>query len=58
MVRLAQRMRVRIANVHPAAGQLDLEPAMILIGKAPTQTGERKPRRRRSRNRPRSRKKR
>ena len=58
MVRLAQRMRVRIADVHPAAGQLDLEPAMILIGKAPAQTSERKPRRRRSRNRPRSRKKR
>jgi len=37
MVRLGQTLRVRIVEVHPAAGQLDLAPAVDLIARMPQQ---------------------
>jgi ribonuclease R len=44
ILRLAQTMRVRIIDVHPAAGQLDLAPAHPLIAKVPGQTQQQKSR--------------
>lgn len=38
MLRLCQTLRVRIVEVYPAAGQLDLAPAVDLIAKMPQQT--------------------
>ncbi len=37
IVRLGQTLRVRIVEVHPAAGQLDLAPAVDLIARMPQQ---------------------
>jgi ribonuclease R len=56
ILRLAQTMRVRIIDVHPAAGQLDLAPAHPLIAKVPGQTQQQKSRHSRSRGRHRGRK--
>jgi ribonuclease R len=44
ILRLAQTMRVRIIDVHPAAGQLDLAPAHPLIAKVPGQSQQPKSR--------------
>ena len=38
VVRLAQNIRVRIAEVHPGAGQLDLTPAVALSVRMPRRT--------------------
>jgi len=38
ILRLGQTMRVRIVDVYPAAGQLDLAPAIDLIARLPQQT--------------------
>jgi ribonuclease R len=48
ILRLGQTMRVRLVDVHPAAGQLDLAPAIDLIAKMPQQTGPQKGRRKHS----------
>ena len=48
ILRLGQTMRVRIVDVHPAAGQLDLAPAHPLIARAPGQTQHQKSRRKHS----------
>ncbi len=53
LLRLGQAIRVRIVDIHPAAGQLDLAPAIDLIPRMPAQTQQEKTRRRnRSRHRP------
>jgi ribonuclease R len=41
ILRLAQPIRVRIIDVHPAAGQLDLAPATELIVRMPQQVQQR-----------------
>ncbi|MCX5647205.1 MAG: RNB domain-containing ribonuclease, partial [Phycisphaerae bacterium] len=51
ILRLAQTMRVRIVDVHPAAGQLDLAPAHVLIAKAPGQVQRQKSRHKHSQRR-------
>jgi ribonuclease R len=57
ILRLGQAMRVRIAEVRPGAGQLDLAPAAGLIARMPQQNGRHSPagrhthKSRRSRNR-------
>jgi ribonuclease R len=48
ILRLGQTMRVRIADVYPAAGQLDLAPAIDLIARLPQQTQPQQSRRKRS----------
>jgi len=48
ILRLAQTLRVRIVDVHPAAGQLDLAPAHPLIAKTPSPNQQQKSRRKRS----------
>jgi ribonuclease R len=48
ILRLAQTLRVRILDVHPAAGQLDLAPARELIPKTPRSAPQQKSRRRHS----------
>jgi ribonuclease R len=48
ILRLAQAMRVRIIDVHPAAGQLDLAPAHVLIPKTPRPAQQQKSRRKHS----------
>ncbi len=58
IVRLAQTLRVRIVGVHPAAGQLDLAPAVDLIPRMPPQSHALKARRRRTGGRRLGRKKR
>jgi len=45
ILRLAQTLRVRIVDIHPAAGQLDLAPARDLIIKMPRQAQQQKARR-------------
>jgi ribonuclease R len=47
LLRLGQAIRVRIADVHPAAGQLDLAPAVNLVAKTPPPNRLQKPARRR-----------
>jgi ribonuclease R len=56
ILRLAQTLRVRIVDVHPAAGQLDLAPAHPLIAKVPGQTQQQNSRRNRSQRHHRGRK--
>jgi ribonuclease R len=56
ILRLAQTMRVRIVDVHPAAGQLDLAPANPLIAKGPGQNQQQKSRRKPSQGHHRGRK--
>jgi ribonuclease R len=51
-VRLGQALRVRIANVHPAARQLDLAPALKLTAGGAGKPPRRKNSRRRSRRGP------
>jgi ribonuclease R len=48
ILRLAQTMRVRVIDVHPAAGQLDLAPAHELIPKTPRPNQQQKSRRKHS----------
>jgi ribonuclease R len=48
ILRLAQTMQVRILDVHPAAGQLDLAPAHELIPKTPRSAQQQKSRRKHS----------
>jgi ribonuclease R len=48
ILRLAQTMRVRVIDVHPAAGQLDLAPAHELIPKTPRSAQQQKSRRKHS----------
>jgi ribonuclease R len=48
ILRLAQTMRVRIVDVHPAAGQLDLAPAHELIPKTPRPAQQQRSRRKHS----------
>ena len=48
ILRLGQTMRVRIVDVHPAAGQLDLAPAVDLIARLPQQTRPQQGQRKRS----------
>ncbi len=53
LVRLGQSLRVRVVDIHPAAAQLDLAPAIDLVPKMPTPSQTQKPHRRnRSRRRP------
>jgi ribonuclease R len=56
IVRLGQALRVRIVEVHPAAGQLDLAPAVDLVARMPQQARPQQNRRKRP-QRHRSRKK-
>ncbi|MBN1360004.1 MAG: ribonuclease R [Sedimentisphaerales bacterium] len=42
LLRLGQAMRVRIVDIHPAAGQLELTPAIDLIPKMPVQAQQQK----------------
>ena len=58
ILRLGQTMRVRIVDIHPAGGQLDLTPAIGLVIKAPEQTRQQGGRRGSSRKRRRNQKKR
>jgi ribonuclease R len=58
ILRLGQPMRVRIVDIHPAGGQLDLTPAIGLVIKAPEQTRQQGGRRGSSRKRRRNQKKR
>jgi len=51
ILRLGQTMRVRIVDVRPAGGQLDLAPAVGLVIKSPEQPRQQTSRRRSSRNR-------
>jgi ribonuclease R len=57
LLRLAQRLRVRIVVVHPAAGQLDLAPAKELIATTArrVKSQQKKPRRQRTSGRRRDR---
>jgi ribonuclease R len=55
ILRLAQTLRVRILDVHPAAGQLDLAPARELIPKAPRAAQQQKSRRKHSPKHPKGR---
>jgi ribonuclease R len=48
ILRLAQTLRVRIVDVHPAAGQLDLAPAHPFVAKAPEQSQQQNSRRKHS----------
>ncbi len=48
ILRLAQTIRVCVAEVRPSGGQLDLTPAVVLIPKMPRSTPQRGSRRRRS----------
>ena len=48
ILRLAQTLRVRIVDAHPAAGQLDLAPAHPLIARVSGQTQQQKSRRKHS----------
>ena len=48
ILRLAQTMRVRVIDVHPAAGQLDLAPAHELIPRTPRSAQLQKSRRKHS----------
>ncbi len=48
VLRLGQTMRVRIVDVYPAAGQLDLAPAVDLIARLPQQTRPQQGQRKRS----------
>ncbi|MBN1506908.1 MAG: ribonuclease R [Sedimentisphaerales bacterium] len=50
IVRLGQALRVRIVDVHPAAGQLDLAPAVDLVARMPQPAQSQQGRRKRSRN--------
>ncbi|MEN6428887.1 MAG: ribonuclease R [Phycisphaerales bacterium] len=58
ILRLGQAMRVRIADVHPAAGQLDLAPAVGLVVKPPERPKQQAARRDSSRRRRKNQKKR
>ena len=58
VLRLAQSLRVRIVAVHPAAGQLDLAPAIDLTRTVSLLPPKQKGRRKRSPKRPRTQKKR
>lgn len=51
ILRLGQTMRVRIVDVRPAGGQLDLAPAVGLVIKSPEQPRQQTSRRRSSKNR-------
>ncbi len=51
ILRLAQALRVRIVDVHPAAAQLDLAPARELVVRMPRQVQQQKSRRQRHRGR-------
>jgi len=51
ILRLGQAMRVRIVDVHPAAGQLDLAPAVGLVVKLPERPRQQAARRGSSRRR-------
>jgi ribonuclease R len=48
ILRLGQTMRVRIAEVRPAAGQLDLAPAVDIVARMPQQLRRPNPARRRN----------
>ncbi|HOV78307.1 MAG TPA: hypothetical protein PLS24_09770, partial [Sedimentisphaerales bacterium] len=58
ILRLGQTMRVRIVDIHPAGGQLDLAPAVGLVIKAPELPRQQTPRRNAARKRRRNQKKR
>jgi len=58
MLRLAQPLRVRIVEVHPAARQLDLAPALELIKTVSLLPPKKTPKRKRPAKRPRTQKKR
>jgi ribonuclease R len=58
MLRLGQTMRVRLVDIHPAGGQLDLAPAVGLAIKAPEQPKQQASRRDSSKKRWRNQKKR
>jgi len=58
ILRLGQTMRVRVVDVHPAGGQLDLAPAVGLALKAPERPQQQVSRRGSSRKRRKSQKKR
>lgn len=58
ILRLGQAMRVRIVDVHPAAGQLDLAPAVGLVVKTPERPKQQAARRDSSRRRRKNQKKR
>jgi ribonuclease R len=58
ILRLGQTLRVRVVDVHPAGGQLDLAPAVGLVIKAPERLGQQTSRRGSPRKRRRNQKKR